>query len=664
MRNKLDAVPRLGIKYSHYITIRENIFGLCTTFRLRNFSRIQHRFHFQFGTIHTNRIPANSAPFPRRCLRCMASEEPEIRDSAAGSAQGSRADAERGDTWVSHPSRDRALGMLLQQVDLMSLGKLQGTGHCFVVVGPRGTGKSAMLRRLKSHTPKSVVVATEANLEQHETLVAVVQALFADVEGLNEHLGPAELVDRLNAELCVRERGLLLLLDECENLFTEEFSEVAHKSNMRFLRAVANLQGQRRITYVLSGSSPRLRPLLFAKLQKRDCPGSYVRYNAAYDLNSGKTVPLLVETREWTKDGFCSAVRSLMGNPGLALSDEHASLLYISLGGQLRELETAITKCDTVNALLVMARDEAVRSIRDPAHGLLPSVRVVVERMVKKRHLRSGNLAEWMRDPFSFQRDRDGWIHDSDVLGEPIPGADRVLSKADLYNMSDDGFLFYDDDSLRVLTPCVHALLRFEALRANETISAIAQLALTYPFSTLGTDAETILGACLNERKGEPVPERHAELPKWDYRNSTTSDELHQFLAGHGTAVLKEHPDRQGADLVLLEKGVDATGNECVCMTRIQVKLTSPRSNSDKWDASKVADVDSKFANPPVTVDGVRVPRVLATTHALTEGARKKCEEKDIEIWDRNYLAESVWSEAIVKWGRENQYEEYAPSHR
>lgn len=304
-------------------------------------------------------------------VEIMALEKPSVIGSAA--ASGSAAECDGDGWWIPHPSRDRTLQLLTHQVKKLASGTLRGTGHCFVVVGPRGTGKSTMLRRLISDTPDTVRVVTEADLKEHKYLAAAVLAKFHDTDGVCAV--PARLAVSLNNTLRERAGGLLIVLDECETLYTDRFTEDEHSSNMQFLEDVSNLQGRRRLMYVLSGSAPRLRPLLFAKITKEECPPRYSRYNAAYDLNSGKTRPLLVDTREWTQEGFCAAIRALLGDGSLQLSSDQARVLYLSLGGELRELEFAISECGSVGDLLELARFEAVRNIRDPAHGLLRIVR-------------------------------------------------------------------------------------------------------------------------------------------------------------------------------------------------------------------------------------------------------------------------------------------------
>lgn len=170
--------------------------------------------------------------------------------------------------------------------------------------------------------------------------------------------------------------------------------------------------------------------------------------------------------------------------------------------------------------------------------------------------------------------------------------------------------------------------------------------------------SQSHLGACLNERKSGPPPENDFVLPKLPFKAEWTTDELSTYLAGYQAAVLKEHPDKQGVDLVLLE--VQETGS--VSMTRIQVKLTSPRTGTANWDAGKITDVAANFQKGFVKVDGVDVPKVLATTHVLTEGAQQRCTEEGIVIWDRDFLTQNAWRDEIVEWGRGNGYEEYAPS--
>lgn len=75
-----------------------------------------------------------------------------------------------------------------------------------------------------------------------------------------------------------------------------------------------------------------------------------------------------------------------------------------------------------------------------------------------------------------------------------------MLTESDLYDLSDDGFFFYGDKARPVVIPCVHAVLRFHAVRlASDAIDATSALVLTLPYSTMGGVVESVLGACVCE---------------------------------------------------------------------------------------------------------------------------------------------------------------------
>lgn len=108
--------------------------------------------------------------------RAKASKESDAGEGEGGSR--STGDSVR---WIPHPSRDQVLETLATYVDMLAAGELEGTGSCFAVVEPRGTGKTSLLRRLSCEAPPSVRIVTEEDLGRKKTLVAAVIALLGDL---------------------------------------------------------------------------------------------------------------------------------------------------------------------------------------------------------------------------------------------------------------------------------------------------------------------------------------------------------------------------------------------------------------------------------------------------------------------------------------------------
>lgn len=243
--------------------------------------------------LNQSHLPCNDDAPPQQRVQTRSSKRP--RSTLGSWSRGSLA-TNRASTWIVHPVRESVYTELHSRVKQLASGNLQGTGKCFVVVGPRGTGKSTLLERLVNSAPRGLRIVTEDDLQECGDLVEAVRTRFSDFGSLPNT--PAKLAKTLNSKLRTHKgAGLLIVIDECQKLFTKVYSESAHAKSMQFLCAVANLQKERRIMYVLSGSAPHLRSLLFTKIAKDACPSKYSRYNEAYDLNSEKTVPLFIPTQ-------------------------------------------------------------------------------------------------------------------------------------------------------------------------------------------------------------------------------------------------------------------------------------------------------------------------------------------------------------------------------
>lgn len=561
--------------------------------------------------------------------------------------------------WVSHPSRDKIFSELRDTVELMQEGDLEGTGSCFAIVGPRGTGKSMLLERLVRECAPRLDVLTKAHLDKCKDVVeaaySVVPDAFDGYPGAEAREDVARAVDRLNAYYMDMEEGkcgLLVVIDQCEKLYSAEFDDGQHERIMQFLDCVANIQGPRRIVSVLTGSAPRVRPLLFTKLDPLDesVKSKHPRYNGAYDLNSGKTVPLLLDTRNWTERGYYAALRVLLRDAEWRPTKNELRTIYAGLGGTLRTLQTAVRRAKMKGSALVQqAEASLVDLVRRPAPGLMAHVRFIMDKIEPSV---KPNEAAYLKDPFSF-RVGDVFIHADEVVGR-TDDEGREITYSALYDISDDGYLYYDDRSRCVIVPCVHSVLAYRRIRNRVgKVTPFEELVLRHPLGVLGVFAELLLGTCLNAKKGGPRVEDPFSLPLWRFRKENQSSKLiRRYLKRNGAVVLKEDPDKQGSDLVLLERGERDT----VSMTRIQVKLMQPRTDS-KEQYPPYATVFRKKQD--VYVDGLKASFVLATTYKVTEEGREKCRDNGVEIWDRTHLCDKVWKGSIGEWANENSITTY-----
>jgi AAA domain len=200
------------------------------------------------------------------------------------------------------PTRLAALKLLAPRLATLDDGTLHGQGNCFVLLGPRGVGKTRFVKslvHLVAHVarPTTYVIYVNFKNEGVQEPLKLLQAAFSDRPSAGLEL-PEKLRrdDASLAELLdfMRENGrrAFVVIDEVEEAYKKD--SVLTERVYRQLHTMGEFDGAERpvVTLITGGSPAVLEPLVFSKpgcdISREEYP-CYLRFSS---LNDRKYVPI------------------------------------------------------------------------------------------------------------------------------------------------------------------------------------------------------------------------------------------------------------------------------------------------------------------------------------------------------------------------------------
>lgn len=534
------------------------------------------------------------------------------------------------EVWISHPSRDILRRSILATTRLMTDGRLSGTAACYLIVGSRGSGKTRLLEMLRDDIEalgsgqtgrcNTVALLCSAADARETRLLDLMKHRVATLVKDGGRVRSAANVDEFNAALweafdpkaaqreleaaskegaALREEmwraracavpKVVVLVNDLELLFTADTPYEMCADWMRTLREIGDISGVRFTFAVVSGSAARLRSLVFCKAVRAEVADRFPNYNAAFSLNSGKYLPVYMNTQQWGVEAF----RSTMVSLGAEVADAWDVMLETM--GVLRNMAS------------LAARPGVKVPIRIRTEGAL------YDRIFELSAAATSELQDEADDATALEA--------FTVLRSSLP----EWKDSALYDLHDGGAIFLDDLTFpwTISIPSMaHLALH---IRGKASLHPREALCLAVPHGKLGIDAEFSVARSLADELGVAAPTFPLPLlPRQDY-------EARRYERGK---VYTERPDLYGCDLVFVP------GDAGRKVVRVQVKLGG--SPMPSYKLRKVAD---KLREGSGSDDAM----MLVTTRALP--ADWEVITAGIVVYDRRAMA-TRWAQDIRDWAQ------------
>eukprot|EP00727_Mastigamoeba_balamuthi_P014461 m51a1_g964 hypothetical protein (690) ;mRNA; r:358250-360630 len=249
-----------------------------------------------------------------------------------------------GDRILVSAGREAFIDWFCDTVSRLDRGMLEGVGHCTAVLGARGVGKTYLLRALCYALSRRVRDTYFCCVDLKSVTLAggtpAEEALRMLGQPCPEGLQPTVYLDLLIHHLSATRKCAVLVADEFDCVFQQQAGPA--DAIVSQLIAMSKTQGERRISAVVSGSSPYMRRLMFGHLSdslKLQFPG-YAGKHFNDRKFSAYNLPLI----PWI-DGVNAALKAI-GAGGtldpLALllnSRGNVQIIADEANGQQRELD-------------------------------------------------------------------------------------------------------------------------------------------------------------------------------------------------------------------------------------------------------------------------------------------------------------------------------------
>ena len=589
----------------------------------------------------------------------------------------------------------------------------------WLVVGPKGCGKSQRLRRLVTARAVAFPASFNVFVDIRHTAVPNLRTLlwreFVAWQYNGADAGP--LPDRTMAGIVQWIRtasGLpvLLAVDELHTLFTRSAPESA-ADFIKDLLELAESEVNHCVTF-LCGSAAATAPLCFGDYDGK--PSDFTAYKPGKSLNGTKFKKLRVPPPDIVVTRFIVEQHV----PATEAADADARAVDVDAA-----VEEAMMTAIDCRSIACIARDGSSAAVTEQAESVVDHAlhtammnAMFAEHEGDKRtqavkayvvHLIDGGLRGW------FPRQR---LLDAD------------FQPSQLFAAADKGLLRLEEGKVAFAAPFQLARVCPRAVAGDVGLSWYEHLCLAYPYGQLGIDAETpicraLAAIELPAPSGDPDTAPfatlrscgglvydaimlHLSVPagvtaavgsqyqrirtpavkrcataiashKREHQALSTlydTDSAHVFtnpqrldvLRANAKKLLKEHPDRNGADIVWWTVGGDP---ERVDVYRVQVKLGT-RNLRPKETTTICTNIIDGWTNTVAHVfnvgAGVHVNHhaVLLTTRPMTDAAVEAAADAGLGVWGRRdmaplwpaFIKEFATSAGLVEFLEEEEEEE------
>lgn len=356
-------------------------------------------------------------------------------------------------------SRFAALTHLAPRLTSLDDGTLSGQSNAFILVGTRGVGKTRFIKSLfyvvaKMAKPSTFTIycnyKSSGVVAPAQLLVEAMRELYPDIATLlmSESMG---LSDVLRVMYTAKLR-CFLIIDEVEELYKLPADSETADRVYRQLHVMGEMDCERPIFPLLTGSAAALRPLLYSK-RGHDLKELYPCYLRFSSLNNRKYQDLVVRPLT-TEADTVQAVLAISSNQPLRQT-------LIETGRLMRADHGTGNRDCIVDGLRVSPDHMAIVSSK--CRGLASHIRdAIVGRQPIARGVPFQNQAIEVKQ--RLKRLVDAWI-------ESLGGCSPALAAAKMYDsaivsfgmdltsdentsvwfqMMDEGLVYFDVDSLRV----------------------------------------------------------------------------------------------------------------------------------------------------------------------------------------------------------------------
>jgi hypothetical protein len=466
----------------------------------------------------------------------------------------------------------------------------------------------------------------------------------------------------------LEENGLFVfgIMDEFQNVYKGDNKKCESILNEMF--AIGDSR-KGRFHWILSGSSTSLRTLITAKLRECDKP-LYPCYTAGVDLN-GQKFQFRTINPFLKKDEFKQYL-TFKGNKNSSLFN-----VYLSTGGVPRLIDDLLKKSclDSYSPAYSVTTKDYLQKNRDvdQSNILLKAIAEVLSlfNVTVTNHSdeddRLDAACAWTQMVSLTQvKNR---FYDLCKRGNSAERQDISFSPSLCYELADKGCLVYNDTEQEGQIGFLSPLFFYSYFLEESKISFDEMLALKSanslnPSNTKNNDVAGDATLKLIARKAVGNSDRFSNMmindvsildgiPLLNYDKVTTLDGI-IVNCMHKEACCSRDGDSLGADGVVINvEGVDDDGRRRVVVHRIQVKIT------ENLLEEKVKQVFERFNTNYKLVDEkllkifpendfyVVQKWILATTGNLSPILENYLATKSITVWNKQFLAELVWTPDI-----------------
>lgn len=384
-------------------------------------------------------------------------------------------------------------------------GLISNRGHCEILLGPKGDGKSTfleimphVLRQLNisdefdegagsedgaSHRNRVLVASIDLNLSMSEnplqvladaTGIALPQAyLFGNVAdvGHEENLKLKAGLQYIGKALHVARSSLVLFVDEYHTVYTSRaVPNKMWQSAMYLLPNTVYADNKMRMFAVLSGSSPWLRGLAFghAVLSDKEKKKFPLYEGSRLNLNSQR-----YNAHRYACLADIDEMKTFLREKKMKHDDDSVNEVYFASGGNV----------GTVS--LYQNPEKKLQYYSHIGKHVEKSKTVLLA-----LHAASETQQQYQGSPQPFP-----WF-----VPTPVDCIVNVNDK-ELYEAADHGAITYDDEArlVRFITPALAAYVAELENTSVKWLDPFMRLCLRYPYSTLGEYAEGALRLSLAE---------------------------------------------------------------------------------------------------------------------------------------------------------------------
>ena len=551
-------------------------------------------------------------------------------------------------------------------------GLLHNVGHCAIVIGERGTGKSFILKQMAAAAvqmvPNLLVCYIQYKVVEPLTPLQWLVRLVRETCGTN--WDSIQSVDQLYSQLQSKGQSVIFYVDELDNVFARRGTE--YTAIITQLLAISEMSySPRRIVVVATGSSVCLRRLCFASATEDDqrrfptyCGRSFNdRKYVLHTVGSLQSVRELINAKrvlkscklrdadnnvddcddDETDDTYCMDQLSLTRGVMQCVVD--LDIPYF-VGFQRRQLVTFTGKRNNIHL------QKLWRSLLAVLHEKLPT-----------------QLDAVISDPAQ-------WAALPTVCFADLQAEDPSILPRDLYEWADNGFLCIADDHTDNSYSAHHAV---GFAHGTDLMWAIANLSGLKARTSFGKPQQGSLTSqersCLLNPAGTDLHEQLiAESLACSYQADLGIDAPLRFEYGHhkrapaelamaanwNGELFKIAPDT-GVDLVAVHdvavRGVQTLVVclfQCKMTQRAEARLTGKKTPNtpNVEDISEgflrnIADIRSNiFTTDIVAGRHLRIERFLVSPLVASASVRSMLVEKEIRHIDRDELAR-LWSPRV-----------------